>query len=107
MRKLAHMPRQGEGSAPTSPDRWTSWLDQLERLAVEDPDDVLVELVDGLANAGFPALAEAVAQPCTTGLAMQGALHQSAEEACAAEIVRRMRPIPGALDNPSPDGTAV
>lgn len=58
-------PSAGEGPAPAGPDRWTPWLAELERLAVGDPNDVQVELADALANAGFPALAKAVAPPRT------------------------------------------
>lgn len=53
------------GLGPAPIDLWEAWLRELDKLAVPDPVDVLRELADGLANAGFQALAEAVLPPAT------------------------------------------
>jgi hypothetical protein len=50
---------------PAAPDHWTPWLRLVEARADQDPNDAQRELADALANAGFPALAQAVHPPAT------------------------------------------
>lgn len=46
-------------------DRWSCWLRELDKIAVQDHVDVLCEPADGLATAGYAALATAVQPPPT------------------------------------------